>query len=165
LSGKNMFDLLWERMDELVAWYYSEDPKMPYELYEVDQAKGEMKGLAFAIKVLYRRSQWWGYDLFQDQTEISRHAKARHDAKKTGQPLPDTPGCHGMTGIITPTPEQLKAKTRKPTQPRRRVVLPTAPQVSPETEKQIRNGLNAGFPVDQLAQIYKVSVQVVESYR
>jgi hypothetical protein len=161
-DGKNMFDLLWERMDELVTWYYSEDPTKPYELFEVDQAKGEMKGLAFAIKGLYRRSQWWGYELFQDEREISRHAKARYNAKKEGQPLPDTPGCHGMTGIITPGADKLKAATRKPTQPRRRVVLPT---VSPETEKQIRNGLKAGFPASELADLYKVSVQVVESFR
>jgi hypothetical protein len=164
-----MFDILWKRMDELVDEFNikkaMEDPskKIPWaEAKELTELRGQMIGLAFAIKALYRRSEWWAQALFQDRTEISKHAMARWRALKAGQPFPDTAGCHGHTGIITRSPAELKAATKKTTVPRRRVVLPT---VSPETEKQIRAGLAAGFPAKDMADLYKVPLATVETYR
>ena len=157
--GLNMFDLLWKRMDELFTRFYDAEILEPHVN---DQLVGEMKGIAYAIKALYRRSEWWAQELFQDLKEISRHGKARYVAISTGQPFPDTAGCHGHTGIITKSPAELKAATKKTTVPRRRVVLLT---VSPETEKQIRAGLAAGFPAKDMADLYKVPLATVETYR
>lgn len=167
--GLNMFDILWKRMDELVDEFnikkavFEPSKQIPWaEDKELTELRGQMVGIAFAIKALYRRSEWWAQALFQDRTEISKHAMARWRAIKAGQPFPDTAGCHGHTGIITKSPAELKAATKKATVPRRRVVLPT---VSPETVKQIKAGLVAGFSAQDLADLYKVPLATVESFK
>lgn len=140
-AGKNMFEMLWERMDECVSEFYrgvlGDDPEWSGE--KKFTCVGEMRGLAYAIKC-------FSSPFLQDEHAVAKLARARWAQRQMNEPMTDTPGVGGHN----PLPLQRRA--------------PRA-TVSPETEKQIRAGLAAGFPAKDLASLYKVDIKVVETMR
>jgi hypothetical protein len=146
--GPTMFEILWNRMDELVAWYYNADPNKPYELHEVDQAVGEMRGIAFAIRE-------WSSTWYQEPNAVAKHAKRRYEAAVAGEPMPDTVGCNGYNPLpVSRAPRGFKDISKPKVMP-----------LSPEAVKQIKAGLAAGFKPQDLADLYKVDLPTVEAQR
>jgi hypothetical protein len=150
--GPTMFEILWYKMDELLAEYLSKKAVMtpsvtaPWaEARELTSLQGEMRGIAFAI-------QQWSAPWYDAPNAVAKHALRRYQAASTGEPMPDTVGCNGYNPLpILRAPQGFKNISK--------------PNVSAETEKQIRNGLAAGFDANTLANLYKVSVQDVEAFR
>lgn len=146
-AGKNMFEMLWERMDECVSEFYKgvlgDDPEWSGEKKFI--CVGEMRGLAFAIKS-------FSAPFLQEEHAVAKHARARWQAIQMNAQIPDTPGVGGFNPLPPGAVKARASATAKPT-------------VSPETEKQIRAGLAAGFPAKDLASLYKVDIKVVETMR
>jgi len=144
-SGKNMFEIMWERMDELVVKYYE-----TLEVPDVDEALliGEMRGLGFAIRN-------FSHPFLQGDRAVSRHAWERRQAIVTEQRLPDTPGVAGYNPI---PPAGVKLRG---TSAFKEPALKT--NLSEMTATQIVAGLDAGFPHSDLAAIYKVPLGVIEA--
>lgn len=135
-AGKNMYEVLWERMDELVIEYYNiggtgvdKDPAL----------SGEMRGLGFAIEK-------FSHPFLQEDRAVARLAWKRYKAIRAGEQMPDTPGVAGYN----PLPPGAIRATVKP-----------KPFLSPTTVEQILKGIQSGFSVTTLADIYKVPTSVV----
>lgn len=154
-AGKNMFEYLWDRMDELMhEWYLGLAGNHPtWDDERRWECRGEMKGVAYAI-------QQFSHPFFQEDKAVSKHAYARYVAKRDEQQIPDTPGVDGYSPL-PPAGAALRAVSAF--KPKKKAAV--TPTVSPETERQIRNGLKAGFPVKDLADIYRVPTHVVESFQ
>lgn len=150
--GPTMFEILWYRMDELLAEFNlklaADKPSItaPWALpRELSELKGEMRGVAFAI-------QRWSAPWYDEPNAVAKHAVRRYQAASAGEEAPLTVGCNGYN----PLPESRAPQGFKNI---------SKPNVSAETEKQIRNGLAAGFDAKTLADLYKVSIQDVEAFR
>lgn len=150
--GPTMFEILWYRMDELLHEYNLKkavhEPSVvaPWaESRELSELKGEMRGVAFAIKE-------WSGNWYQEPNAVAKHAVRRYQAKSAGEEMPPTVGCNGYNPLpVSDAPRGFKNISK--------------PNISPETEKQIKAGLANGFPVADLASIYKVTPEVVEALR
>ena len=142
-AGKNMYEVLWERMDELYTAFQS---LLPYGMDECREVIAEMKGIAFAI-------QNWSAPFLQGEKAVSKLAMERYRAIAAGRQLPDTPGVAGYN----PLPPG-NVHTAPP------VKDPKA-GLTDMTVSQIIKGLDAGFPAADMASLYKVELSVVEAIR
>lgn len=153
--GPTMFEILWHRMDELLAEYLSKRAVMspsvtaPWaESRELTSLQGEMRGVAFAIKE-------WSGNWYQKKDEIAKHAMRRYQAAAAHEEMPLTVGCNGYNPLpVSTAPRGFK-----------NISKPKIPAISDETVKQIKNGLAIGFPAEELAGLYKVTVAQVEALR
>lgn len=148
--GPTMFEILWDKMDELVLEFYmglnGEHPN--WNDFRRSELQGEMRGVAFAIRE-------WSSTWYQEPNAVAKHAKRRYDAYIAGEEMPPTVGCNGYNPLpVSKAPRGFKDISK-----------PVVPPVSPETAAQIKNGLAIGFPVEDLMNIYKVTKEQVEACR
>lgn len=148
MGGKSINQQLWEKLDGLVDKLKAGE----VSLEEINEAKGEMRGIAFALSLMM-------FPLFDSVESISRESLKRYKARKAGEDY-ETP-CVGPRWRDNPV-------AQKELLIEKRVEIP-APVRSSEIdsldEKKKSMIKVSKFPAADLAEMFKVSVATVEAIR
>jgi hypothetical protein len=116
---------------------------------QVLQLKGHMRGLCWAIRLFMN-------PYFRTTDEVVREVHKRHVMREAGEAY-ETPGLGTRSGEPIPGSHSKYATTNiKP-------VPPSKHQLSDEQIQKIRGAREAGFPIDELSKMYKLSVGEIRS--
>lgn len=95
-AGPSIIQKFWDELDAIVDTIITsrDKPMDPAEREEIQDLKGQARGLAKAIQII-------SVPHFEDENAVSKHAAKRWAAARDGEDLPLTPGCDGYNPMPT----------------------------------------------------------------